>query len=169
MRPNGCQPQYSPPMNLFIVRHAIAEQGEPDAERELTQEGARKMKRAVQGMRELGWSFERILTSPWRRAVATADLLAPLCDDDPITTELLCEKPRAELLALIAETGQTTAVVGHEPWLSELAAWLAFGDTRHGEAFELKKAGVVWLEGAAVPGGMKIRAMLPPKILRELR
>jgi len=156
-------------MNLFIIRHAIAEPGEPDAERELTQEGVRKMKRAVRGMRELRWSFDRVLTSPWRRAAATADLLAPLCDEEPITTELLCEKPRAELLALIAETGQTTAVVGHEPWLTELIAWLAFGDSRHGEALDLKKSGVVWLEGAAIPGGMKILALLPPKILRELR
>jgi phosphohistidine phosphatase len=156
-------------MNLFVIRHAIAEPGEPDAERELTPEGTKKMKRAVRGMRELGWSVDRILTSPWRRAAATAELLGPLCEEDPITTELLCEKPRAELLALIAETGQTTAVVGHEPWLSELVAWLAFGDSRHAEAIDLKKGGAILLEGAAVPGGMKIRALLPPKILRELR
>ena len=68
---------------------------------------------------------------------------------------------------LIAETGQPTAVVGHEPWLSELVAWLAFGDTRHSEAVVLKKAGVVVLEGAAVPGGMKLHAMVPPKVLRS--
>lgn len=165
-------------MHVFVVRHAIAEEateGQDDAARELTSEGERKFRRAVQGLRELGWCFERVLTSPWKRALATAELLAPLTDGPTISTELLCDKPRPELFALIAESsgpqqkGYATAVVGHEPWLSELVAWLAFGDPRHGEAIDFKKGGVVWLEGTAVPGGMKIRAILPPKILRELR
>jgi phosphohistidine phosphatase len=59
--------------------------------------------------------------------------------------------------------------VGHEPWLGELVAWLAFGDTRFGEALVIKKAGVLWLEGTAVPGGMQLRASMPPKLLRALR
>jgi phosphohistidine phosphatase len=165
-------------MDVFVIRHAIAverEPGQDDAARELTSDGVRKFKRAVQGLRELDWRFDRILTSPWQRALSTAELLAPLTDGPTISTELLCDRPRPELFALIAETSgaqeaqHATAVVGHEPWLSELVAWLAFGDPHHGEAIELKKGGVVWLEGTAVPGGMKIRAVLPPKVLRELR
>lgn len=164
-------------MQLFVIRHAIAEDAEPgqdDAARALTADGVRKFKRTVQGVRELGWSFSRVLTSPWTRAVETAKLLAPVTDGPTISTELLCDKPRPELFALIAETstpeeGAATAVVGHEPWLSELVAWLAFGDPRHSGALELKKGGVVWLEGTAVPGGMAVRAILPPKVLRALR
>jgi phosphohistidine phosphatase len=165
-------------MHLFVVRHAIAadaERGQEDAARPLTAEGSRKLKSAVRGLRELGWVFDRVLTSPWRRAVATAELLAPLIDGPVISTELLCDKPRPELFALIAESrGQApkrhaTAVVGHEPWLSELIAWLVFGDPHHGEKLELKKGGMAWLEGGAVPGGMTLRALLTPKILRELR
>lgn len=165
-------------MDVFVIRHAIAvpaEAGQDDAARELTPEGVRKFKRAVQGLRELGWCFDRVLTSPWQRALATAELLAPVIDGPTIATELLCDKPRPELFALIAEsTGarkkrHATAVVGHEPWVTELVAWLAFGDPRHGEAFDLKKGGMIWLEGSAVPGGMMIRAMLTPKILRALR
>jgi phosphohistidine phosphatase len=86
----------------------------------------------------------------------------------PIATDLLCQPPRAELLAMIAEKGESTGVVGHEPWLGELFAWLAFGDTRHGEALVLKKGGVVELEGTAVPGGMMLRAIHPPRVLRRL-
>jgi phosphohistidine phosphatase len=171
-------------MHLFVVRHAIAEDAEPgedDTARELTNDGARKFKRSVQGLRELRWTFDRVLTSPWKRAVQTAELLKPLVDGPTISTELLCDKPRPELFALIAEATpapdgeddedelRATALVGHEPWLSELVGWLAFGDPHHGEAIEIKKGGVVWLEGTAVPGGMKLRALLPPKILRELR
>jgi len=169
-------------MHLFVVRHAIAEDAEPgqdDAARELTSEGTRKFKRSVQGMREMRWAFTRVLTSPWKRAMQTAELLKPVVYGPTISTELLCDKPRPELFALIAEatvpegeeddTRHATALVGHEPWLSELVGWLAFGDPQRGDAFDIKKGSVVWLEGTAVPGGMKLRAVLPPKVLRELR
>ena len=165
-------------MHLFVIRHAIAEDAEPghdDAARELTPDGVHQFKRSVQGLRELKWTFDRVLTSPWKRAMETAKLLAPITDGETISTELLCDKPRPELFAFIAEVSgpqgarQATAVVGHEPWLSELVGWLAFGDPHHGEALDLKKGGVIWLEGTAVPGGMAVRAMLPPKVLRALR
>jgi phosphohistidine phosphatase len=158
-------------MHLYVIRHAIAEEaapGQDDAARDLTPEGEKKARRVVRGLRELDIELERILTSPWRRAARTAALLAPLCDAPPIETELLCQSPRAELLALIAERGESTAVVGHEPWLAELVAWLAFGDVRHGDALDLRKAGVVWLEGGALPGGMALRAFLPPRFARAI-
>src|SRR5262245_36825097 len=159
-------------MHLFVIRHAIAEDpvaGQADADRELTPDGDRKLRRIVKGLRKLDIHFERVLTSPWVRAKTTAERLEPISDREPIVTELLCQTPRAELLATIAEHPTTVAVVGHEPWLGELVAWLAFGDMRHGEALDLRKAGVVWLEGSAVPGGMTLRAMLTPKVLRAIR
>jgi len=159
-------------MNLFVIRHAIAEDavaGQADADRELSSDGERRFRRAVKGLRALDVRFDQVLTSPWTRAKATADLLAPVAEHDPIVTDLLCQKPRAELLAAIAEYPTSMAVVGHEPWLGELVAWLAFGDMRHGEGLEIKKGSATWLEGSAVPGGMTVRAMLPPKFLRGVR
>jgi phosphohistidine phosphatase len=158
-------------MQLFLIRHAVAEvaaAGQDDATRELTEEGEKKLKKVVRGMRELGITFDRVLTSPWKRAARTAELLHPICEAPPIMTDLLCQPPRAELLSQIAELAEDTAIVGHEPWLGELVAWLAFGDTRHSEAFVIQKSGVVWLEGSVVPHGMTVRALLPPKFLREL-
>jgi phosphohistidine phosphatase len=165
-------------MDLFVIRHAIAadaELGQDDAARELTPEGIRKFRRVVQGLRELDWTFDRVITSPWARAIQTAELLEPVTDGPTIATDLLCDKPRPELFAMIAEASSPprkrhgTAVIGHQPWLTELIAWLAFGDPHHGERIALKKGGVVWLEGDAAPGGMSINAMLPPSILRALR
>lgn len=158
-------------MQLFVIRHAIAEDRRPDQEdaaRELTPEGARKMKQVVRGLRALDLELPRVLSSPWTRALETARLLAPVADEPPITTELLCHSPRAELLAMIAEKGETTAVVGHQPWLGELVAWLAFGDARRGESLSLKKGCVVELEGGVVPGGMTLRTILQPDVLRRL-
>lgn len=158
-------------MQLFVIRHAIAEDRRPgldDADRALTPEGVRKMKQVVRGLRELDVELARVVTSPWTRAIETAKLLAPVSDSAPIATELLCQVPRAELLAMIAEHDETTGVVGHEPWLGELVAWLAFGDTRRGEALDLKKGSVVELEGSVVPGGMRVRGILQPRVLRRL-
>jgi phosphohistidine phosphatase len=159
-------------MHLLVVRHAIAEDRRADlddAERELTREGVRKLKGVVQGLRALDWKVDHVLTSPWKRALHTAELLAPVAKNAAIPTDLLCQSPRAELLAQISElAGDVCAVVGHEPWLGELVGWLAFGEQKFGEQIELKKAGVVWLEGSAVPRGMKLRALLPPGVLREL-
>jgi phosphohistidine phosphatase len=159
-------------MQLFVIRHAVAEDVGPgieDTARELTDAGKAKLRRAVRGLRALEIRFERILTSPWKRAVQTARQLESIAAGPPVVTDLLTQPPRAELLALIAEGGKTTAVVGHEPWLGELAAWLAFGDTRHGDALIIKKGGVLWLEGTAVPGGMQVRAAIPPRLLRSIR
>ena len=164
-------------MQLLVVRHAIAathHSNEDDALRKLTPAGERKFRQVVRGLRTLGWRLDHVFASPWTRAARTAELLRPISGRQAIETDLLAQSPRAELLALIAEsTGpqkprRAVAVVGHEPWLGELVGWLAFGDGRHGEALELKKGGVVWLDGTAVPGGMSIRAILPPKILRAV-
>ncbi|MBA2545104.1 MAG: histidine phosphatase family protein [Deltaproteobacteria bacterium] len=158
-------------MQLYVIRHAIAEDaapGQDDTTRELTSKGKKQLKKVVKGLRKLDIGFDRILTSPWARAVHTAELLEPICKVEPIETMLLCASPRSDLLAQIAELNEDTAVVGHEPWLSELVAWLAFGDTKHGEAFQLKKAGVFWLEGSPIPGGMSVKAMLPPKLMEKL-
>jgi phosphohistidine phosphatase len=159
-------------MHLLVVRHGIAEEHRPDlddADRELTREGVRKLKGVVQGLRELDWKLEHVLTSPWKRALHTAELLSPIAKNAPVATELLAQAPRAELLAQIAElAGDACAIVGHEPWLGEVAAWLAFGEPRLGEQIELKKAGVIWLDGTAVPRGMKLRALLPPRVLRGI-
>jgi phosphohistidine phosphatase len=165
-------------MHLYVVRHAIAEDAQPgqdDASRRLTNDGEKKFKKVVQGLRELDWRFERVLTSPWERAARTAELLAPLSDSEPVHTELLCKSPTQELLAQLSEVtgptkpGRGIAVVGHEPWLGELVGWLAFGDQRLGDPIDLKKGGIAWLEGSAVPGAMKLRAILPPKLVRAMR
>jgi phosphohistidine phosphatase len=161
-------------MQLFVIRHAVAEDvgpGGDDSARALTDAGRTKLRRAVRGLAALDIRFDRVLTSPWLRAIQTAALLDPVSRAPPIATELLTRSPRAELLALLSdhtEQAETTAVVGHEPWLGELIAWLAFGDSRHGDALIIKKSGVAWLEGTAVPGGMQVRALIPPKLLRAI-
>lgn len=152
-------------MQLFLIRHGIAEDGDDDAARPLSPDGAKRFRQEVRGLRALGVRFDRVLHSPKRRAVETAELLAPLVDGEYEVSALLAQAPSAELLAQLH--GGVVAVVGHEPHLSSLLAWLVVGAPDEGR-FELKKGGVARLAGEPEAGGMTLVALLPPKLLREL-
>jgi len=101
-----------------------------------------------------------------RRAAETAEALAPLVAGDSVATPNLARAPGPALLAEIR--GENVALVGHEPMLSELAAWLVLGDKRRGSKFPFKKGGVLVLEGDPRPGAMRLVASLPPKTLRRI-
>ena len=161
-------------MKLLIIRHAIAiERSDEvaDEDRRLTGRGRRRFRQVARGLAALDLHVELVLASPWRRAHETAALLGKLVIErrPPVLTALFAAAPRAELLSVIAGAGVARlAVVGHEPWLGELVAMLTSGDARHGELVPFKKGGVALLEGTATPGGMVLRALLPPDITRRL-
>jgi len=161
-------------MELLVIRHAIAIERSPeieDADRQLTERGRRRFRQVVRGLRALDLRVDRILSSPWRRAAETADLALSLlrgAGSAEICAQLT-HAPRSELLTAIASTGvPRVAVIGHEPWLGELIAMLTTGEPRHGDTLPLKKGGVALLDGAVAPGGMRLQALLPPKVLRRL-
>jgi phosphohistidine phosphatase len=154
-------------MELFLVRHAVAVERTadlPDAARPLTPEGTRKFARVVRGLDRLGVRFDRLVHSPWTRAVQTADLLYKLLDGESAIEPGLARAPDAALPSRLA--GGRVAAVGHEPWLSELLSLLVTGARNHGERFAFKKGGVAWLEGQPRQRDMRLRAFLPPSVLR---
>ncbi|MGV3623319.1 MAG: SixA phosphatase family protein [Archangium sp.] len=152
-------------MQLTLIRHAIAEEGDDDFSRPLTNEGWKRFCKSVVTMRELEVSFTRVVHSPKLRAVETAKLLTQLLDGEFEASELLMKAPSKALLSLLAQDG--TAAVGHEPYLSSLLAWLVMGDVTKGQHFELKKGAVARLEGQVEPGGMQLTALWTPKLLRR--
>ena len=160
-------------MTLYLVRHAIAEEqpSQPhlgDDGRVLTPVGREKFVRQVIGLRRLEATFTRVMHSPKLRAVETAQLLAPLSPTtEPLT--LLGLPPGPELLNwLAAQPDPSLALVGHQPWLSQLCAWLVIGQPEQETSFPFKKGGVSILEGTPLPGQMQLTAVLPPRVLREL-
>lgn len=156
-------------MLLFLVRHAVAAEASPerpDASRPLTSAGARKFAAEVRGARRLGWRFDRLYHSPLLRAVQTAELLQPLVAGPSRSLPDLARPPDVEMLAHVE--GERVALVGHEPHLSALLAWLVTGELARGERFALKKGGVALLAGPLRPGAMELRALIRPKMLRML-
>ena len=156
-------------MELFVIRHAIAAPGSillADAERPLTPQGRARFAQAVLGLQRLKLRFDRLYHSPWRRAAETAELLAPVLAGKAIDSPALARAPSQELLETLV--GERVALVGHEPWMGELVAWLVTGALSDGGAFAFKRGGLAWLEGAPQPGQMVLQAFLPPKVLRTL-
>ncbi len=156
-------------MNLWIVRHAIAEDRSdslPDHERELTKKGVKRFTRHVRALSRIDVRFSELLTSPWTRAVQTAELLAKLAEREPVQIDELASAPSQALLDAISGRGEDVAVVGHEPWLSELVAWLVLGDPNLAPCFPLEKGGVILLAGDPRPSAMTLRASFSPAILR---
>ncbi|MCA2981414.1 MAG: histidine phosphatase family protein [Myxococcaceae bacterium] len=152
-------------MNLYLVRHAPAEDGPDDDARPLSKKGAARFSRQVALLARLGVSFDRVLHSPKKRAVDTAALLERLCEGDFEVTPLLATAPQEALLDACA--GGSVALVGHEPHLSALLAWLVMGEKAAGRV-ELKKGAVAHLEGRPRPGEMRLRWLLPARVARRV-
>ena len=123
-------------MNLYVIRHAIAEAPgtKPDSQRTLTAKGRGKMRKIACGLNTLGVRLDLILTSPYVRACETAGILA---DEFRLSADRIIKTPHLaldsspdrlieEVIALYGET-KNLALVGHEPFLSELVSVLLTG------------------------------------------
>lgn len=164
-------------MELWLVRHANAESVSADGSderRALDAEGRAQFARSVAGLERLGVSFDRILFSPLLRAQETAEILQTVCTGECEAVLELAEPPTDALMERVLRIDTDhTALVGHEPWLSQLAAWLMFGWRVYdagpaARVLALEKGGVVHLAGTPRPGGMTLIAAYPPSALRKL-
>lgn len=171
-------------MELLLVRHAIAEDrarwaaaGRADDARPLTSKGRSRMKRAAAGLDAVLPGLDLLATSPLERAAATAAILSRTFPDARVV-ELPSLAPggsRDETLAWLARRKERrVALVGHEPDLGALAAWLIAGDENAAGTplppLAMRKGGACLLRFAARPraGSAALRWFLPPSVLRRL-
>jgi len=161
---------------LLLIRHALADERGPnypdDSRRPLVDKGHQQAAALAETLSALAINLDRLFTSPYRRALETAEplvscvatgkleLLEGLADDD--YSQLL-----AELEAQLAIGEETIALVGHEPYLSELASLLLVGDPQAVQT-DFKKAALMVLTGPLAPGEMSLAMMLPPRVSRRL-
>ena len=119
-------------MEIYILRHGIAEEaraGQPDAERSLTPEGKKKLRNVLRAAREAGVSPSLILTSPYRRALQTAQLAAEILGykGDLVRASVLepGSDPRAVWDEIRVHKDEPQILLaGHEPLFSALTAFL---------------------------------------------
>jgi phosphohistidine phosphatase len=164
-----------PAIELYLVRHAIADERGPewpnDAKRPLTEHGMARFKEGVRGLAAIQVEVDEIFTSAFVRAKQTAELLAEGLKGKPPVKTLKALEPGhgpAAAIQQLARDGKQRriAIVGHEPALGELAAWLVGA----GSPLPFKKGGVCRIDMPSLPATRSgtLVWMLPPKILRKL-
>ena len=160
-------------MEIYIVRHAIAEEVSKDGSdeaRALTEDGRKKMKEAAQGFARLERKIDRIYASPLVRARQTAEILgAELKLSVHEMKELAPGYSPAQVCEKIArkKSEGNIAVVGHEPNCSELASYLLLGSS--GASIEFKKGAICVIESRdGAPGTGDLLMHLSPAALRAL-
>lgn len=164
-------------MDLYILRHAIADQKNPfnmenDSDRPLTEEGAEKMRLIARALKSRELSFDIILSSPFRRAKETAEIVAEVFKCKDVVKFSSHLEVGGNPLALVNEINKHYAdlgsilLVGHEPYLSRFISVLLSGDGNVSVA--MKKGGICKL---VVSGGFRygrcatLEWLLPPAII----
>lgn len=158
-------------MEIYLLRHGIAEDGQvgqPDAERVLTADGKKKLRNVLRAAAAAGVAPSLILTSPYKRAVQTAQLAAEILDykgellrtkalepgssPKPVWDEIRVHKDESRIL-----------LSGHEPLFSRLTAYLLNAPELQ---IDFKKGAIACVEVerfTAEPHGV-LRWYLTPKV-----
>jgi phosphohistidine phosphatase len=161
-------------MELYLIRHGDAvPQHAPgiknDADRTLTEEGKKELKRIAAGLAKVAEPPQIILTSPLIRARQTAEIV---CQAFNLPGHVLQEdgrlsagaSPQNILELLQTLTQERVALVGHEPDFSRFISWLICGQARGNVA--MKKGGVARIDFAGDQS--ELVWLLPPRITRAL-
>jgi len=117
-------------MKVFLIRHGhgVGEgPGLDDECRYLSKKGRKTVREVGRELYEAEPDLDAILTSPLVRAVQTAELIAERLDFVDIVEALPALAPGVPprvVAAELASRGSRVAVVGHEPGLSMLGAYL---------------------------------------------
>ena len=155
-------------VQIYLLRHGIAEDRTPDSERALTSDGRDKLRRVLARARAADTAPTLILASPLRRAVETADLAAEVLGYKGKvmkTRALLPEASPYDTWGEICGHSHETAILlaSHEPLMSSLAAFLLSSPAL---TVDFKKAALLRVEceriGPAPKGVLKW--MLTPAI-----
>jgi phosphohistidine phosphatase len=159
-------------MLLLLIRHAHAgdrdsDRWPDDRDRPLTDKGRKTQRRVSRALGKLDLIPAKVLTSPWIRAAQTAEIL---------TRELGLAQPAipCEALATVPDpirladdigdpgTDAIVALVGHSPWMEELAAIL-LADSATGLRIDFPKSGAMGIDlEKPAPGAGELRFFLRP-------
>jgi len=165
-------------VKLVIIRHGPAgerdqweAEGRDDRLRPLTPEGRKEMRRAAVGLARLVPTVDILATSPLVRAAESADIVGSHYHSEIITLDSLApDQEPDEIVRWLRDQrpGQTAALVGHEPHLGTLVAYL-LAESR-ASFIDLKKGGacLLGLTDPPEPGDSTLRWLLTPRELRRL-
>lgn len=156
-------------MHIFILRHADAESLKTtDAMRGLTDKGKAQAAKVGEYCKRVCISPDVILSSPYKRAMETASLVAGVLNDDVIQESFLTSgmDPQTAFLELKTYEGKMDSVmlVGHQPDLSLLIAFLL--GISQPDAIAVSKACLIGIEISDwKPGNGTLELMIPVQLM----
>jgi phosphohistidine phosphatase len=159
-------------MRLLLIRHADAGDRDPalwpdDTQRPITEKGRRRQRRVARRLKRRRLVPSLLLASPWMRAWQSAQVTAEYAGGPtPVATPALAGPPDLEpLQQAIGRPGAEAIVVlvGHEPWLSQLASLLLTGEAGR-LTIDFPKSGVLSLSCETFAAGRAtLEALWRPK------
>lgn len=156
-------------MNLFLLRHSIAEDYRPgleDFNRALTPAGKELIERAAGNWKKLATSFDFIVSSPLIRAMQTAEIVRRVYG---MEKELIIDRSilshDVNDICILAQSlgGKNILFVGHQPTLAEFTQELVANGRMY---LDFKKAMLVKInfEGRPRKGCGMLEAVIPAKM-----
>lgn len=150
-------------MDLILWRHAEAEPGEPDLGRRLTSKGLKQAERMAEWLEHRLPETTRIIVSPADRTQQTALALGrKFKTSDDVA-------PGASTASVLAAAGWPDArepvlVVGHQPTLGEVAAFLLSGEEA---SWSIRKGAVWWFSNRTRLGqpGVLLKVAIGPDLV----
>jgi phosphohistidine phosphatase len=132
-------------VQIYLLRHGIADNTTPDSERALTAEGREKLRRVLARARAAGVAPGLILSSPYRRALETAEVAAEILGYQGKVVKTRALTPDAapfETWEEIRKRPEEPAILlaSHEPLMSSLTAFLLSSPAL---VVDMKKAALV--------------------------
>jgi len=140
---------------IWLVRHTEAEDGCPDAARELTAKGREDARVIAAALAVLGIEVNGCLSSPKVRARDTARPICEALGHELVEVEQLAGGP-FDPQEVAAEVGENAMLVGHEPDLSMAVHRMTGAQVR------LPKGAVVGVDRG------ELKVLLRPQELRAL-
>jgi phosphohistidine phosphatase len=155
-------------MQLYFLRHGLADWPEwdpaRDHERPLTKEGIKKMKAEAKVMAQLDLKLDAILSSPFTRALQTADIVAGQFKLDVTEEAALAPGFNLDRLADIVtrySAAKALMLVGHEPGFS-----MTIHELIGGGRIIMKKGGLARVDVTSFdPLSGHLAWLLSPKVL----
>jgi phosphohistidine phosphatase len=154
-------------MEIYILRHAIAEERRPgrsDQDRALTDEGRRKLRPVLERARAAGVAPSLVLTSPYVRAVQTAEMAAEALGYKGTIVRTGGLVPEAVWREIRDHRDEKAILLaGHEPLLSEIGGYLLGVPAL---AIDLKKGALLRLDvdGSTREPHGTLQWLLTPKL-----
>jgi phosphohistidine phosphatase len=169
-------------LDLYLLRHGDAGKGMAGAggnsgDVPLTIVGREEIAIIARSVKDLNLKFSAIITSPLKRAVQSAKIIAKVLAMEKrisIWNELVPEGNRSKLYNILNQYTRESSVlmIGHEPYLSNMMYDMIFQKNRVNQLgrMSLKKAGLAKIRVISLTPNIsgELRWLLTPRILKLL-